>query len=174
MSEFLKLEIVDFPEAKFVGKMVKCSMEPGEKPIKKLWDQCSADGTFGILEGMADYVINPDYADWMGEYDEKTTEFVCLVGMIMKPGCPVPGGFASRDIPATKMAVGYVRGSEPDGGIYEDAGDLTLKAMADQGYEYDDSKGYMLEIYNKERFAVPVERGDALVVLDNYMPIKSK
>ena len=171
MATLVNLSFTDFGPARVIGKEIKVSTSGEYNPIPQFWMKCFEDGTFQVLEAMSAYILEPSYVGWEGEYDPSTGEFSYIVGMIMKPDTPVPYGFVSRDLPACKMAIGWVKGKEPE--IYTEGINLTAKAMGEKGYEYDDAEGYMIEVYTYERFVMPQERGEDEVILDLYIPCRN-
>jgi len=176
MSKLVHFEVIPWEPVRIIGKMITINMkdmESGNNPIPGFWDACFSDGTFDVLEGMREYHHSPDYLDWMGEWNQESGEFVTIVGMIMKPGAPVPERYAFRDLEATHMAVGYVEGKENHGedSVYTDSERLTHEAAEEAGWKYDMSAGYSMEIYNEERFVKPQTEGKEFVILDIAIPV---
>ncbi|MBC7320656.1 GyrI-like domain-containing protein [bacterium] len=171
MSNLVNLSFIDFGPARVIGKKTIARVEGAENPIPQFWMKCLEDGTLQVLESMPSYILNPAYIGWEGEYDPNTQEFSYIVGMLMKPDTPIPEGFDFRDLPSCKMAIGWIKGKEPE--IYMDGVYLILSSMRDLGFEYDESAGYMIEVYTYERFVMPQERGEDEVILDLYIPCKN-
>lgn len=170
MASIVKIDFVDFGPVRVIGKEVKAKVDEENNPIPQFWMKCFEDGTFRTLEAIASDVVNPAYIGWEGEYDPNSGVFSYIVGMFMKPNTPVPDGFTYRDLPACKMAIGWIKGEEPE--IYMKGMDLTIAAMREKGYEYDDAEGYMVEVYTCERFVTPQNKGEKEIILDYYMPCK--
>ena len=84
--------------------------------------------------------------------------FAYVGGMLMKPGAAVPEGYYSRELAATKVAVGWVQGVD-HGEVFAKAHALTGKALQEAGL---DNVGitWMLELYNCPCFTMPDENGN--------------
>lgn len=171
MASLVNLSFIDFGPARVIGKEIRTKVAGEYNPIPQFWMKCFEDRVFQILESMPDCILDSSYIGWEGEYDPNTNEFSYIVGMFMKPDTPVPEGFDFRDLPACKMAIGWIKGKEPE--IYMEGTPLMVSGMKEKGFEYDDSEGYMVEVYTYERFIMPQEKGEEEVILDLYIPCKS-
>jgi|YelNatPaOPRAMG01_1025707.scaffolds.fasta_scaffold09876_7 predicted transcriptional regulator YdeE len=170
MASIARIDFVNFGPARVIGREIRVKLGEGSNPIPQFWMKCMEDGTFQTLEGMSEYALDPSYIGWEGEYDPLSKEFTYIVGRLMRPETPVPSSFASRDLSSCKMAIAWVKGTEPE--IYRYEMDVTVNAMKEKGYEYDDSAGYTIEVYNYERFVMPQEKGEKEIILDYYVPCK--
>jgi predicted transcriptional regulator YdeE len=170
LASIVKIDFIDFGPARVLGKKIRTRVGGGNNPIPQFWMKCMEDGTFQTLEAMSEYMLDSSYIGWEGEYDPISKEFSYIVGMFMKPDAPVPDGFTFRDLPACKMAIGWIKGKEPE--IYMEGMDLTIKAIKEKGYDYDNAEGYMIEVYTCERFGTPQSKGEKEVILDYYIPCK--
>jgi predicted transcriptional regulator YdeE len=173
MATIINLQFTEFKAARVIGKTIWGQVNPENNPLPAFWDQCLNDGTFTTLENMKEYVVIPDYIGWMGEYDPATGKFLYIVGMLMQPDAPVPEGYVYRDLPECTMGIAWIKGRESDGEIYREGMNLTLAALGEKGYHYDDAAGYAVEVYNYERFVIPMQQGEPEVVLDYYAPCQS-
>lgn len=171
MASLVSISFTDFGPARVIGKEIRVKLGEAYNPIPQFWMRCFEDGTFQVLESMSDYVLDTSYIGWEGEYDHNTNEFSYVVGMFMKPDTPVPEGFNFRDLSSCKMAIGWIKGKEPE--IYMEGTPLMVSKMKENGFEYDETEGYMVEVYTYERFVMPQERGEEEVILDLYIPCKS-
>jgi len=171
MANLVNIIFTDFGPARVIGKEIKVKVGGEYNPIPQFWMKCFEEGTFQVLESMSDYILDPSYVGWEGDYDPDTNEFSYIVGMLMNPNTPVPERFDFRDLPACKMAISWIKGVEPE--IYMEGTPLTVTAMKENGFEYDDSVGYMIEVYTYERFVAPQEKGEKEVILDLYIPCRN-
>ena len=165
MASLVKFDVQSLPALKVVGRAVRVRMaDEMDDPVPDLWARCHGDGTIDELESLDTF--DPSPVGWMGEYDDKTSTFVYLCGVLLSADAAVPDGFDVRAIGPTSAAVGWVQG-EPDE-LVPVAQELTEQAMADAGVAADDSAGWALELYNDERYTQPGTDGE--VVLDFYIP----
>jgi hypothetical protein len=113
---------------------------------------------------------------WMGDFHPPDMHFTYLAGALFGTDVEAPEGFISRDIEAGEMAVSWLQGTEgPEGGdLHADASANNGRAMSENGYEYDGSRGlYEMEYQSHERYYLPLERGEQ-PILDFYTPCKKK
>ena len=169
MAELAKCEIVDFGATRVIGRPVVAGMDMQQNPIPAFWEQCFADGTFPALEAL-DGAVSPDYVGLMCRWGGGDNNFTCIVGMLMKPGTPVPEGFDHEDLPVGQVAIGWVRGTEQE--IYQASHPLTQADMERQGYVMDEAAGWCMELYNCPRFTEKDAEG--LQILDYYIPCVKK
>ncbi len=170
MSKLVQMEIRELGAWSIAGKEIKVKMGP-ENPIPAFWDKCFTDGTFTALEALTDWVLCPDYVGFMTDYQGGDNTFVYIVGMMMKPGCPVPQeGFVSRPVEPSSAAVGWIQGeSTPD--VCMPAHEYTSRAMEEKGY-ISEGFSWCMELYNCPRFTTPNAEGQ--IILDYYIPCKKK
>jgi AraC family transcriptional regulator len=165
MASLVKFDVQSLPALKVVGRAVRVRMaDEMDDPVPELWARCHGDGTIDELESLDTF--DPSPVGWMGEYDDKTSTFVYLCGVLLSADAAVPDGFDVRAIGPTSAAVGWVQG-EPDE-LVPVAQELTEQAMADAGVAADDTAGWALELYNDVRYTQPGTDGE--VVLDFYIP----
>lgn len=166
MPELIQFQVIQVPAMKVVGKEIRPTMNAPENPIPAFWSACFADGTFAALEALNQAALDGAYIGFMCDYSAGDGKFTYICGMFMKPGCPVPEGFAARDVKEGSVAVGWVRGPEREN--YPVAHELTCAAMKKAGHAPADAAGWCAEVYNCPRFTTPQENGD--VILDYYIP----
>jgi len=170
MSKLIQLEIKELGAWCVVGKAIQVEMGK-ENPIPAFWDACFADGTLGTLEAHKDWMLCPDYVGFMTEWQGGSGKFIYVVGMMMKPGFPVPeGGFVSYPIVSSSVAVGWIQGVSTQD-VCMTAHEYTNKALEDKGYT-SDGLLWCMELYNCPRFTTPDTHGQ--IVLDYYIPCKKK
>jgi len=162
----VNLQVKELPQMCVVGRAIKVPSSMETNPIPALWGQCFGDGTFETLDALESYHLEKDYVGWMGEWDEEGFVYIC--GMLMRPDVPVPEGFDFRELPAAKAAVGWIQGQEWE--VVTAAHELTVGALAEQGYEPNWAAGWSMELYNCPRYTNPDENGE--LILDYYIPIK--
>lgn len=155
MVELVKLEIKQLPAMRVVGKTIRPELGANENPIPAFWEKCFGDGTFTTLDGMADNHLDISYVGWMADWTAGDGKFTYICGMLMKEDTPLPDGFESRDVPASTVAVGWIRGPEKE--TYPVAHGLTQKALENEGYNVDDAAQWCMELYNCHRFTQPME-----------------
>ena len=167
-AELVKFEIIEQPEIVIVGKLIRVNhddLQAGKNPIPAFWGKCFEEGTFTTLEALANFIHNPAYVGYMNS----DYEYIC--GMMMKPGVPVPEGFAAHTLEPTKVAVGWIKGKKDnEPAIYANAHTLTEKAMLEKGMKFNSyiKLGWCMEVYTCPRFTTPDENGD--IILDFYLP----
>lgn len=168
MAELISFEIVEFQACRIIGKETAADLTC-ENPIPALWERCFIDGTFDALERLHEYHdfrnfpgVRSAYAGWTGPVQNGVFPYIC--GMIMKRDCPVPDGFAFRDLTAGTVAAVQLRGSLPD--LYGQPPDPILSRIERAGFR---AGGFSLELYTAQRFAAPDPQGQ--VILDYYWEI---
>jgi predicted transcriptional regulator YdeE len=176
-SKLVKFEVKPFTKARVIGKSVIVKLDAGinDASIQDLWEKMADDGSLDFLFDLPDRITkDPDTVGWMGDFQPGDKEYTYLAGVLVKHNTPVPDGYAHRDIEDCEMAIGWVQETEGEegGDIHAQASDHIQKAMKENGYEYDGSKGFFeMEYCSYERFHGPEKRGDK-VVLDFYSPCK--
>lgn len=173
MASVSKIEFLPFGPYRVVGKDLRT--KPMAQNIPAFWGQCFTDGTYDRLLEMKEWIpddIGNDYIALLHDFDGRDNSFSYLVGMFLKPGAPVPGGFASYDVSACTMAKAWVEGEEYE--LFSNAYALTLAAMKEHGYAADWESFFQCEVYTDERFGVPKSRGEKVLTLDYYMPCRKK
>ena len=172
-AALVKLEIIEQPAVVVVGKSVRFNPNSSnaERLPQKLWSRCMADGTFDTLEALSGFVHDPAYVGYMDNYDSATGAFDYICGMLMKPGVPVPGGFAARRLPPAKVAVGWIKGlKENEGEIYSNAHTLMFRTLGRKGMKPLRRGFWSMEVYTSPRFTAPDENG--FIIMDYYLPIE--
>jgi len=127
------------------------------------------DSSFTKLETFSDFIHDSAYVGYMDNYDQATTGFDYICGMMMKPGVAVPEGFVSRTLKPAKVAVGWIKGAKGhEAEICEIAFPLTIKAIEEKGLKPDWSHGWSMEVYNNPRYTTPDAEGN--IIIDLYLP----
>ena len=170
MAKLAKFEIIDLPKTYVVGKSLKVSDEScmsGENPMPAFWGQCFEEGLFGVLEQQTEFIYDDAYVGLMCDWGTGDGHFTYIVGMPMNEGASVPDGCVIREIPASKVAVGWIQGKEgPE--LYGNEHQLTDAALKEAGHSGDNAK-WCMELYNCPRFTTPDENGE--VIVDYYIPL---
>ncbi|GBF73692.1 AraC family transcriptional regulator [Paenibacillus sp. 598K] len=178
----IRIDFTDFGPYKMVGKEI-CTKHEEVNPvfptafptIPSLWQRCFADGTFDALAAMSEHcpAETPDgYEGMLRDFNPADGAFTYVAGFLMKTTTPVPDGYAAYDMPACRIAQAWIEGEEHD--IYPNAHRLTVEAVQSHGYEVDWAHYFSCEVYTEQRFGLPQRRGQKVLVLDYYMPVKPK
>jgi len=171
----IKFEILDQPELLVVGKLLRVGandVAAGKNTIPVLWEQCCKDGTFAALEALVDHLYDPAVRVGLcidDMYAPASGDFGYICGMMMKPGTPVPEGFASRPLASAKVAAAWVKGRQehaPE--LCTAAHGLATKAIEERGMK--PLGNWCMEVYNYPRWVEPDAEGNA--ILDYYLPCK--
>ena len=170
MAELVHFEVKDFPETTLIGKELRYSMEllmKGDNRIPAFWDACFADGTFIRLEAQKDFVLDGSYVGAMQDWDKGDGDFSYICGMLMKSGAAVPEGCISRVLPASRIAVGWIKGKDtPD--VSSVAHALTEGRLKEEGFT-NEKMAWCMEVYTCPRFTTPDADGN--IILDYYIPL---
>ena len=169
MAEMIRFEMVRRPAMRMIGKQVL--VKAGDSnPVPALWSRCLMDGSLFTLESMRGWHApsplidtSETYVGWMGNWRSKNV-FLYLAGMLMKPNCPVPHGYEAIDLPASEMALAWMRGKQPE--LYGQ--ESILKKRMDQAACRHGNWG--MEVYTGARFHKRDENGD--VILDLYYAVE--
>jgi predicted transcriptional regulator YdeE len=170
MAELVYFEVKDFPAVKLIGKELRYSMAihmQGENRIPAFWEQCFSDGTFTQLEAQRDQMLDDSAVGVMLDWDKGDGEFSYICGILMKAGAIVPDGYIFRDLPASKVAVAWVKGKDTMD-VASSAHVMTEQKLKEKGYT-NDRMSWSMELYNCPRFTNPDENGK--IVLDYYIPV---
>lgn len=170
MAELVRFEVVENPWFWVVGPERRVGGERGSAGA--FWGWCFETGVLDELEkALKDHLFFealPDtedtYLGWMGPVDEKGC-FDYVIGPPVRPGAPVPEGCAYREIPAGKLALGWIQGPESQVCLEEMA--LMGPAMAEARLTMGD---FALESYACPRYTAPDEAGR--VILDLLVSLK--
>ena len=169
LATLIKLQIHTLPQLIVVGKEIRYSMDAhmkGDNRMPALWDECFAAGVFAPLEAQTDMVFDDAYVGIMLDWDRGDGDFSYIVGLLMKPGCAVPEGYAARELTPCEAAVGWIQGKDTQD-VCGAAHELTMEALRSQGRSCDSMK-WCMELYNCPRFTTPQDNG--LIILDYYIP----
>ena len=170
MAELVSFEVREFPEITLVGKELRYSMErlmKGENRIPAFWDACFSDNTLMRLEVQKDFIYDDAYVGVMLDWDKGDGDFSYVCGMLMTDGVVVPEGDMSRVLPASKVAVGWIRGTDTMD-VSSAAHVLTETRLKEAGYT-DEKMNWCMELYNCPRFTTP--DADGKIILDYYIPV---
>ena len=176
-AKLVKFSVESFPNTRVIGKSVVIKSEAAidDRTIEELWGGMAREGDLDFLLGLPDCVTpSPDMVGWMGDWQPGAETYTYLAGILAQANAPVPEGYVYRDMAECEMAVGWLQEIEGDegGNIHADASYHINKAMQEHGYEYDGSHGlFEMEYYSHERFRIPEQRGEK-VILDFYSPCK--
>ncbi len=171
MAKLLSTEFMEFGPYRVVGKEIRTHAM--SRDISALWAICFSDGTYEKLLELKDYIIpekmGDEYLSCVSEPDGQGG-FSYLVGMIMQQGTPVPEGFNYRDIPRCTAIKTEIQGEEYD--IYKNEYILTKEAAKKNGYEIDHDNFFAFEVYTEEKFGIPKNNGEKMLILDYYLTCK--
>jgi predicted transcriptional regulator YdeE len=172
MAELIRFEVIDLPETYVVGKLLRADMEMQkvENPIPAFWGDCFSKNSFKTLEDLNAYVSDPSYVGLMCDWMSGDGCFSYICGMMMKPGCPVPEGYAAKTLPTSKVAVGWIR-AEQESELYQVAHQYTQEALEKAGYTAEGLE-WCMEVYNCPRFTTRDDQGR--ITLDYYIPCRVK
>jgi predicted transcriptional regulator YdeE len=170
MGRLVKFEVGELPDVLIVGKELRCNMEElmkGNNPIPAFWGKCFEENIFATLEEQTDLIYNKDYVGIMLDWNNDDSHTSYIVGMLMKPGAAVPAGYFSRDLEATKVAIGFIQGKDtPD--VCSNAHELTEQALKSEDFTCE-KMTWCMELYNCPRYTTPDENDE--IILDYYIPI---
>jgi len=170
MPELVNFQTINQPEILVVGKLTRSDFQgrmPDGRHLSDLWGDCFNTGVFATLEALVPHIHNPAYVGYMDGCDFAAGVMNYLCGMMMKPGVPVPDGFAAQKIAPAKIAVAWVKGPQdkvPE--LCAAAHGITLDAIRQNGLKPID--GWVMEVYTNERFNAPDANGD--IIVDYYLP----
>lgn len=144
MAELVKIEFIELPAARMIGKEV--IFEKDNNPVPELWKSCFQSGAFQSLDKYTPVIDY--YIGWMGEFDNKMECFTYIAGYLMPASTPVPDGFQYRDLQACKVGMGYIHGSFEN--VFSSLHELTIDGIKTNNYAPDYSQGWSAEVYAKD------------------------
>ena len=167
MPELVHFQTIEIPDLLAVGKNIRVRLDGDLAILGELWGRSFKDGTFATLEALAGFVHDPAYVGFMNGYDPATNEMNYLVGMLLKPGAPVPEGFTAFSVPAAKVGVAWVKGKQDQvKELCQAAHGLTDQKIREAGLKTQWRWG--MEVYTRERFNTPDAGGN--VIVDYWLP----
>ena len=96
--------------------------------------------------------------------------FEMVIGDFVKSDTPVPRELYQKRIPKGTVACVQIEGSDI-AEIVESAFGLITESIERTGREIDFDQFYWCEIYTKERYSLPISRGEK-VTIDYMLPVK--
>ncbi len=175
--KLVKFEVIDFHKAYIVGKMIHIKNDPGrdDNSIPSLWDSIISHGELEELQKHKGCISHSDRVGWMGDYLPADDTYNYIAGVFFDITSTIPG-YEYRIIEQTKMAIAWIQETDDgnDEDIHTDASAYMRKALEQNQYEYDFSKGaYEIEYYSYQRLIDPnIKNGSR--ILDFYTPCKKK
>ena len=171
MAKLVNFTVIDLPDLFAVGKVLQTNMAEVSKanPIPAFWDACFTDGTFNQIEKSSETLYNPDYIGLMYNYNAATGDFCYMCGMLLTKEYLPSSDFRSYHLEPIKTAISWIRGADTIE-ICSKAHDLSMKAIHDEGYDWANAAGWVIELYNCPRFTSPDSEGH--LILDYYVPIQ--
>jgi predicted transcriptional regulator YdeE len=176
----VKFAVESFPGRRVIGKgvtLVEGEMKPEDTDIEELWERMQKDGSLERLTRLPHQAGAPgDTVGWMGYFAPPDMHFTYLAGVMFEVGTPAPEGFIFRDLSTGELAHAWIQDTEdPEGGeMHAEASGITSRAVQEQGYEYDGSRGrFEMEYQTFERFYAPLKRGER-PMLEFFSPCKKK
>lgn len=167
--EIVKVYKESLPDVKLVGKRFTNKDRDESGTFSHYWQQCFHEGWPATLKqcesipGVSDDLVG---AMRMAGDDGG---FEYWIGVFLAPGAQVPDGFEAVGIPAGEIGVCWLYGDEKNGELYgKEASDLTMGAMAEQGWKFADS-GWFFERYNCPRFTQPDAKGNVILDICAYL-----
>lgn len=167
MAEIINTYRQNMPASRFIGRKYgdedRVNGSFGAK-----WDEWHQNNWFADIENAQGYNTGffEDAGAYIGLMRYKNGEpFQYWIGIFAPEGTAVPTGCQYIDLPASKIGVCWIRGSEPD--IYA-KDDLVIEAFHKNGITpMTDADGafWFFERYNCPRFTTPDENG--YVILDH-------
>ncbi len=173
MARVINTNFIQFGPCKVVGIEIRTT--PMTKEIKELWENYYSDGTYEKLleiKNQLPFSMNSDCVGYMRDFNEKDNSFIYLVGMFMDKDSKIPKEFVSYDIPECKVAHSYIEGEENE--LYSKGSALTIEQIEKNGYKVDDKNFFCCEVYNEDRFGIPKQIGDEILILDYFVPYIEK
>jgi hypothetical protein len=179
-AKLVQFSVKVYPKMRVIGKcvgLVEGGVTPEDHTIEDLWASMAQDGSLELLTHLPRQAgAEGDTVGWMGDFFPPDMHFTYLAGVLFEADTPAPQGFEYRDIAAGEMGVSWIQNTpDPEGGeMHAEASGINGRAMQEQGYEYDGSRGlFEMEYQSYERFYIPLQRGEQ-PMLDFYAPCKKK
>lgn len=172
MAKLIKFEVDKLPKLYLVGKELRYNMEAlmkGDNRIPAFWDKCFTDEVFSTLEKQSEFIFNNAYVGVMMDWDMGDGDFSYICGMLFNEGVTAPEGFVLREIEATKVGIGWIKGKDT-ADVCSNAHVLTEQEIKDVGLCTGKMK-WCMELYNCPRFTTPDENGE--IILDYYIPCEN-
>ncbi|MDQ0214506.1 effector-binding domain-containing protein [Oikeobacillus pervagus] len=171
MAELKEIVYKEFDERLMVGVHYHTSFFKAGNAWKSYFESDKAKYLNELSEFV--YCEDIDENDGIGMMFnfQDTNTFELILGDFMKVNTPVPYELYKKYIPSGTVACIQIEGNDI-AEIMDSAFKLITEAIKKTGREIDFEHFYWCEIYTKERYSIPQNRGEK-VVLDYILPVKS-
>jgi hypothetical protein len=116
-AKLLKFEVVNFPDARLLGKSIAVPLDIGinDHIIEDLWKTVKETGSLDCLLNMRNKLTeSKDYVGWMGDFTPGDGQYTYIAGVLFEPEIEVPKGYECRDIKSCEMAIGWLKSTLDD------------------------------------------------------------
>lgn len=172
MAELKEIVYKEFKERLMVGMHYKTSFfEAGD-----MWQAYFKSNKIHYLKQLSQFSCCEDIEENDGigmMYNFKdTNSFELIIGDFIKVNTQIPRGLYTKYIPKGMAAHIQIEGNNI-AEIIDSAFLLITQAIAKCNKEIDYNNFYWCEIYTKQRYSIPLSRGERVAV-DYILPVKSK
>ena len=172
MAELKKIVYKEFEERLMVGVHNNTSFFEAGNAWKSYFESDKIDYLKSLSEFT--YCEDIDENDGIGMMFnfQDTSTFELILGDFMRVNTPVPHDLYQKHIPSGTVACIQIEGNNI-AEIVDSAFLLITEAIEKTDQEIDFEQFYWCEIYTKERYSLPLSRGEK-VVIDYILPVKLK
>lgn len=169
MAELKKIEYVDYGARKIVGRMKMTSFQ---KAGEECWGAAFKEGLFDKIAKIEDWVCK-DIDDYIGLGHMSKfvgdNNFQYIIGKFVELNAPVPETMYAENIPEGTVAKIWIEGDNLND-IIDCAYLICSEAIEKTGYKIDSNNFYWCDVYTYDRYCVPQEKGQK-IILDYFLPV---
>jgi AraC family transcriptional regulator len=172
MAELKKIVYKEFDERLMVGVHYHTSFFEAGNVWKSYFESDKIDYLKKLSEFTSCEDIDENDGIGMMFNFQDTNTFELILGDFMKVNTPVPHELHTKHIPSGTVACIQIEGNNISE-IVDSAFLLITEAIEKNDKEIDFDHFYWCEVYTKQRYSIPLSRGEK-VVIDYILPVKSK
>lgn len=171
MADLVRIEYGKQSARKLVGVRRRVSFSEAGA----FWKDYFTSGTSEKIDSLNENVCTDidDYValGYMYNFDETGNIFDYIIGKYVSLDTPVPESLISMEIPEGMISKSRIQGEFND--ILNNAYFLITEGIKKNGYAVDYSNFYWCDVYTYERYCEPINRGEKVLILDYFMPVKT-
>lgn len=169
MADLKRIEYVEYGPRKVVGMM---KMTTFQKAGEECWGSAFNEGLFDRFSEFENWICK-DIDNYVGlghmsKFIEKDS-FQYIIGKFVQPDAPIPENMYSQNISAGTVAKVWIEADNLND-IIDSAYLICSEAIEKTGYIIDHENFYWCDVYTYDRYCIPLEKGEK-IILDYLLPV---